>query len=670
MAINWAEVQGKLDKEEYGRETDELIDSIAAEALKSPAEEATSILLRGLEIASGSLTKKSVSLAVAVCAPPGTVAAVDALVGAFRNASEDAFLGPAMLDALLLLGCRDTLALTELSSLLQRIDKHDNPHLVRKAATVCGRLLQTGLCPELRNKLTELSDSPYDEAATDARFYLACLETGEIVSANDRTSQVEALRKSAVAFQLAEPRPDAYAMGRLLELFLKFYEGGDNQDLAAEVSSTRAAFLEWPDYESPDLTFFLIGVERAIDALNTSKRAVDDAERWLDIQAGLVNLGRALQCLSTCGLGAAFATLEADLTKISCKIVRPAVGKVMQRAIGRARVEAAVRECEFIRHNGCDDLRDLLALLESVEADPQLTSEQAKSQLDRIAEATGRDPAEVIQELENAATTGRIEELVESLVPWARLLPVHEDVLYGNDFTVHRTVCRLLEELRDKLAPYDKDCWNRLKSTVATVVSFTYYIRDCLPQYCLCQDDGGMGQTASEGELQEDIFRYLRMQFGTQSIYEAGPIAGGRTDSGLRFTEVEFPIEIKHEFHHVNREHIRDNYLRQPSDYASARSRVTILLILDLRSENAAGHKERVKAAKKAKKPVSAHSLYTLNDSFWCESLPADPEIENAEQCVVVVGLVPGNRPKPSSQTTYSERPRAARKSAKKSNDG
>ena len=55
-------------------------------------------------------------------------------------------------------------------------------------------------------------------------------------------------------------------------------------------------------------------------------------------------------------------------------------------------------------------------------------------------------------------------------------------------------------------------------------------------------------------------------------------------------------------------------------------------------------------------------ALYHLRDSFWVESLPADPEIPDATSKVVVVGLLPGNRPLPSSMSTYSKCPASARR--------
>lgn len=665
----WSDARQKLEKVNECPETDELIDSMATHAIESPTEEATSALITGLELAIGPLTQKSVSLAIALCVPSGTVDAIDAIVEAFRNAREDRFLGPALLDALFLLGCRDPLARSELSSQLQRIDKHSNQYLVGKAAMLSGRLLQIGLCPELRATLVDFADSPHVEASTDAKFHLACVETNAIVSADNRAGVVEALKKSAVAFQLAASRPDAAAMQQLMQLFLMFCEGSDDEQLTKVASSTQVAFSQWPGYESPNLTFFLDGIEQSIDALNVARAAVREADGWLNMQTGLINLSQALQSLSTCWLGESFLLVQEDVIEIERRIVRPRVGKVLHRAVGRKRLEAVLRECELTNGDCCDVLRNLLDLTGRLETNSLLTSKKTLEQLQLVAEATGRNPEEIISELEIALETGQVAPLVEAMVPQANLLAVHGGGLFGDDPMVHRTACRLLEELRELLTPYSMDCWNRLKSTVASLVSFTHFVRDELPQYCLCKEDNGLGQTASESDLQKDVFRWLRGRFGTQSVYETGPVAGGRTDSGIHFAEVEFPIELKHEFQHVKREHIRENYLHQPSDYASARGRVTFLMILDLRACNAAAHKERVKASKSTNKSDSGRSLYTLNDSFWCESLPVDPDIENAERSVVVIGLVPGNRPKPSSQTTYSQRPKAARKSEKKKKD-
>jgi hypothetical protein len=189
------------------------------------------------------------------------------------------------------------------------------------------------------------------------------------------------------------------------------------------------------------------------------------------------------------------------------------------------------------------------------------------------------------------------------------------------------------------------------------IVSCVKHIRDMLPAYTLCAEDGGKGIKASEGDLQEELFRTLKIEFGRRASYEHTHIGGGRSDTGVGFPEIFFPIEVKHEFRSIERMHIRDNYLIQPDLYASATDRIAFLLILDLRHSNNAGHRKR-SAQRKAGEGEgdSPVSLYHLAESFWVDSLPTDPQVPTASPNAIVVGLVPGNRPRPSSTTKYSKR--------------
>lgn len=666
--LNWDDANDRLARSTRGVQTDELVDDLAAAAIALPSPKAVPCLILSFSLADSDLTTKSAALALALCAEPNAREPVDVLTQAFRDSSDDAFLAPSVLDALFILACRNTLARTELSSLLQRIDKHRNPHLVAKAATICGRLLQLRFCPELKDKLTEFTDSPHELAAADARYHLACVNVSAVTAATDRNSLMEALRKSTDLFRSAEPRPDARAIRHLLELFLRFCDEREVTSAGDHMTATYAALGQWPGYESPELTLFLDGATRSIDALKIATNATNEADRWLDIQSALIELAKALTCLVHCNLGESHALLATDLSTIGDKNIGPEIGAVLLRAVGRKRVEAAVKRAEGSSDSEQERvMRDLLAIIELAEKDPALESEQIATSLQLLSETTGRDPSEIVSGLQNAMATGQIGPWIESVAP-NHILPIHEGEFFGADPAVHFTVCRVLEELRSQLGSYELSWWNQLRSTVASVVQFVHIVRDDLPNYCLCEADNGMGQAASESELQADLFRWLRRGFGNQCVYEAGPVAGGRTDSGVRFPEAEFPIEVKHEFQHVERSHVRDNYIGQPSSYASVRQRVSFLLILDLRKMNAASHRENIKAAKSGNNAPTIAAMYTLNDGFWLESLPADPEIENGEDSVVVVGVVPGNRPKPSSQTKYSERPRKARKSAKKPN--
>jgi hypothetical protein len=82
--------------------------------------------------------------------------------------------------------------------------------------------------------------------------------------------------------------------------------------------------------------------------------------------------------------------------------------------------------------------------------------------------------------------------------------------------------------------------------------------------------------------------------------------------------------------------------------------------VLDLRNQNAAGHLKRVRAARRSGSDADVVSVYTLDEAFWLDGLPTDPDILSAQPKAVVVGLVLGNRAKPSSTTDYSDRPKSA----------
>jgi hypothetical protein len=663
---SWDAYALRLDRRVPDAETDEVVDEIAAAAIDSPSPNAIATLMRAADLATGELTRRSVALALAVCAAPGMTGVVDALVGEFDASRDNAFLGPAMLDALFLLACRDGLARSELSSLLQRIDKTDNRFLVAKAATICGRLLQLRFCGELLPKLAELCDAPDELAACEARFQHACLVIHEVMSVSDRASLREGLNKAILAFKCvemcAESRPDAHLMELLLESFVVIEKGAAAPEVDARLSSVREKLdYCWPGYESPSSLLFIAAVSNTVDSLAAALKAVNEAECWLDIRTALVSLARTTSALTCLNLGEHFHLVGSAIEGIWEQLGRPTIGKLLVRAIGRKRLEAAIGELNDVEGPRGAALRELVRLLDAVESDSLLVSPETGKGLERLMEATGRAPDELVHGLLNAVEGGDVGPWVESLVPGGVRLPVYPLSPYSSDPTVHPVVCALLEGLRSKLGPYDRAAWLRLVEVVNAIVRFAHLIRDELPDYCVCEEDGGKGRLASEADLRDDLFRDLRREFGTRCVFESGPVAGGRVDTGVRFDDGEFPIECKHEFSKLEREHIRTSYLGQPSDYASARQQVSFLLILDLRASNAAGHRDNVTTTRKGGKGTSRRALYTLRDSFWIESLSVDPDIEGARASIVVIGLFPGNRPRPSSQTRYSRRPAKAK---------
>jgi hypothetical protein len=121
------------------------------------------------------------------------------------------------------------------------------------------------------------------------------------------------------------------------------------------------------------------------------------------------------------------------------------------------------------------------------------------------------------------------------------------------------------------------------------------------------------------------------------------------------------PVEVKAEHSDVSREHVHKSYLSQADDYATARDRIAFLMVLDLRPVNSGRHVKRRQMRGVSQTPpagLTPIKMYNLAESFWIDGLPVDPQIEGAKENVVVVGLAPGNRARPSSTTSYSRKPR------------
>jgi hypothetical protein len=254
----------------------------------------------------------------------------------------------------------------------------------------------------------------------------------------------------------------------------------------------------------------------------------------------------------------------------------------------------------------------------------------------------------------------------ESPVQWAEKYQVVSPLLHpipteiSTSPELEMVIRPVLSDVTRILRTYPKLMWERLCQILVIVVRFARFTRDNAPSYVLCVDDGGLGQTASEDHLQDALYQFLSAGAASNGIsYEASKLAGGRVDLLIKFPEVSFPIEVKHEFQSIEPQHIREAFLAQPDAYASATVQVSLLMVLDLRKQNANGHKKQQGASGE---PKQVFSLYDLSQSFRVESLEPDPDIPNAISNAIIVGLIPGNRPLPSSMATYSKRPISARK--------
>lgn len=115
------------------------------------------------------------------------------------------------------------------------------------------------------------------------------------------------------------------------------------------------------------------------------------------------------------------------------------------------------------------------------------------------------------------------------------------------------------------------------------------------------------------------------------------------------FSEARFPVEVKHEFTSIAPEHIRASFLAQSDTYAAATDHVAFPMILDLRERNAAKHRNRRRIAEEGRSTAETTGLYHLNDNFHMSTCLPIPDIPQVTPKVMIIGLVPGNRPLPSS---------------------
>ncbi len=677
MARDWPQQAALLDTAEPGDETDESIDELADAALAFPTPDAAPVFVCAIAKALHPMTCRSAALALALCAAPDDSTAVDALVSAYRRGITDAYLGPALLEALGLLALRHPLGRTEASGALLRLTPDDTCFLLVKGAQVLGRLDSLRPTPELRDQLRILAHA--EDLAVQAEAYqqLALIALSDALLASDRLTLYERLAAARAAFARAEiaeeNRPDALVFVSLLDMLLAFRSPAaakveTMETLEARAADVKVAVACWGTpagfgYRAPNGDIVAARVLGIADALVRAGRMAKEAEAWTNLDAALTDLAALLAVIrSTLSIEGFDQRLGTALSAISDTVVAPHLGPVILQAVGRLRL-SRVRE-RYVAEHGEDTIAHGLGMLEEAAAAGDFPEEDALTwaaspQVARLAARLGHTPKTLLQRLMSGLERESSDRLARELGLGPVPLPVDRPSFYGGDPHVDEAVRPLLGAIRDRLGVYSPIMWDRLVATVESIVQFASYVRDAPPAYTLCIEDSGKGQSASERDLQEDLFSWLRRTFGRAATYEHHRLGGGRPDTGVEFPECRFPIEVKHEFGLVTRDAVRDRFLTQADQYASATDRVAFLVILDLRETNAAGHRERRVPARRSlslQEPLVA--LYSLTESFWVDGLRSDPQIHSALQNAVIVCLIPGNRSRPSSATMYSRRPK------------
>jgi hypothetical protein len=675
--LSWAKAEAYLQASEVGPATDEYIDALCESVFNTPtSSENLPILLLALERAQRTLSRRTVALAVALSAAPTDNLAVDSLIIAYRQSQDVAFAAPSMLEALGVLALRNPLARSELSSALLRLRPDDSRYLLIKAAKIIGRLEAMQSEPVLRGKLEEFSTSPDLAVQSEAFYQLALIALADALLASDLSGLSHQLSVAHALFVRAEmteeSRDDAALFRLLIDATLTVHSLTKEapevpQQTLQELdhlqkSLQRLNIRIWNDYRSPMADLLATRILDIVDALQRAVLVASTADDWTNFESVLIELA-TLHTLIRIEVaeGTQPSRIRKALNSLAESVLAPQLGPVLHRVIGRRRLTRVIQQYQSDPAHEPEIATSLQALAQaallSEAGSDVLNTPSYSSQLDELAKRLNTPATEILRNFLEAVGSNNVGRWIEQIGLKSASLPIDWPHLYGADPSVNDAVHHLLQGLDSQLQSYPLLKRQRLVQAIEALVSFVHQVRDTLPVYTVCSEDSGKGQDASERDLQDDLFTALRMRFQRNASYELPRIGGGRPDNGLRFEECFFPIECKAEYRSISPDHIRDNYLAQADVYAAATDRVAFLMVLDLRDVNAASHAKQAKQRRRQKQAPVHQSLYTLDEGFWVDALQLDSQLPHVQPKAVVIGLVPGNRPRPSSTTTYSARP-------------
>ena len=671
---------------EPGLDSDVQIDGLVREVIDQPVEaspEQVAALLTAARTAEGPFTRRDVAFAMATAASPAHREAVDGLLWALREWGADEFLGPEVFHALAVLAERSPLALSETRSQIVRLSPEHPPSLLIRAAKTISRLETLGLDTGARGALYDWAGRPDAFVQAEARQQIAVLSLFDLLRAEDPGDMMEGLRQCRVAFERAgateELRFDAYLLLAITDLLLVYLEPGvpGSAPAAPQVEQEAKRVLallsdpaarSWYGYASPAEQMIEHRALRIAHGLSRIGSVTSEAEAWTNYDDALVELAAIpvlMQDVSDVlpsGLGPANS-----LNRAWPQVVRPRLGRFLGGVVRRAQFDKVITRYEA-RHGNDTVSAELRRLHDwactyqyapaGVGADTPPSPEPGQIVALALADPT-LVPAlrRAFPSAEAALKDAGLEISRSGEAPGLHLA-IDNPGLYGNDPNVDEAVRAVLASVRGILGPTYR-YWHEFVDVVVALAQITRDIQNDLPAFARCSEDGGKGRHATERDLQDYAFTKLRDCFGRGSVYEGQRIAGGRSDNGVRIREFDMPIEVKAEHATVDRSHIRENYLSQVDAYATARDRVAALLVLDLRKSNAGGHLKRRRALKReGVAPAAPASLYSVRDSYWVDQLPGDRDVGQARANALLVGLVQGNRPRPSRTTAYSRAPK------------
>lgn len=680
--IDWTAANIELTSMIPGAETDERIDAWVMAALQSQSSDAveTGVLIKALEIADHAIVKQRVAFAIAEIASDEDDRAADALVTALDTNLDDEFLYVEIFKALGLLAKRNAYAEPDVLRILYRLNGTESSFVLIAAAKIMGQLITIRDNLKLRKKLTEMSQGDDLDVQAEAFYQQALIAFTDAMLASTLKNLEEQLQAARLFFKraeaCAEQREDATAYVLLLDLILEYFHLNDStrSKVTIRIHEKKVALVSnayaqsWYGYRTQTEQMLMLRIMQIAELFDRIAISMNQVDQWTNFDEALVELAAIYRLLLHRGeqnLG----RLDSILAVLAPQLVAPHLGSIVMRSIQQVRFKRVIER--YIVAQGDDEIaQGLQAIyaegLKSVEVIQNFSSE-ALARITAAAERLGAEPNFFLRGIGEALESGQIAEWAKNYDFPSPPLAIDYPGLLGDDPQVDMTARTLLGTIAAQIAPYPPQQWHQLTKVCVNLIQITQQIRDDLPLYTLAAHETkrgqpGKGQQATEEDLQKDVSDRLRLCYGRSAGYEITGIGGGRSDTGLKFQDCEFPIEMKAEYRNVERQHIHDHYIAQVDTYAAMRDRIAFILILDLRDIHAGGASQKAMGKRKRSQPVTdqvveQYSLYSLQESFWIDQLPVDPQIENAKNNAVVVGLVPGNRSKPSLTTKYSRKP-------------
>jgi len=397
-------------------EVDDVVDELVALLLASPPDpSATAVAARALTLAKSDLSVRSAATALAYTAPDEDVEAVQCLEQTFDSQRQNAFLAPSLLVTLVLFGLRNAAARVGAIRYLLRLKTEDQRPLLVAGLKAIGLLCDRENDPALRAKLFAVAGSGDIAVRAEARQQIAMLRLADSLLAESHAGLTASLAAAREAFKVAEDseevRPDASLFRLMIDAVLQFDGIEFNREAAIERVGRLAGELREMGGQHAEQIFRMDrspAASRIADrcaivasALETASKEVASAARWTNFDRSVVRLA---ECYGEVRYReAAFPGYEQTrqaLAGVAERVIRPRLGPVLARKVGRESFEEVIRRYEA--GGGLPEVLDSLRKLQQAALEVERNGRHslpdgAIGTLCAMAEKAGCTPEELIR---------------------------------------------------------------------------------------------------------------------------------------------------------------------------------------------------------------------------------------------------------------------------------